>query len=34
VAFLDAVSSGSLLSAEDALATHAICEQIVTNARG
>ncbi len=32
--FLGAVSSGSLLSAEDALATHAICEQIVTNARG
>ena len=34
VAFLDAVGSGSLLSAEDALATHAICEQIVTKAHG
>jgi len=33
-AFLDAVGSGSLLSAEDALATHAICEQIVTKAHG
>ena len=33
-AFLDAVRCGSLLSAEDALATHAICEQIVTNAHG
>lgn len=28
-AFLDAVHSGSLLSAEDTLASHAICEQIV-----
>ncbi|HEV3494741.1 MAG TPA: Gfo/Idh/MocA family oxidoreductase, partial [Actinomycetes bacterium] len=34
VAFLDAVGSGDLLSAEDALATHAICEQIVTTAHG
>ncbi len=33
-AFLDAVHSGSLLSAEDTLATHAICEQIVTKAHG
>ena len=33
-AFLDAVGSGTLLSAEDALATHAICEQIVTTAHG
>lgn len=33
-AFLDAVHSGSLLSAEDTLATHAICEQIVTKADG
>ena len=33
-AFLDAVGSGSLFSAEDALATHAICEQIVTTAHG
>jgi virulence factor len=33
-AFLDAVRSGNLLSAEDALATHAICEQIVTKAQG
>jgi len=33
-AFLDAVRCGSPLSAEDALATHAICEQIVTNAHG
>jgi virulence factor len=33
-AFLDAVGSGSLLSAEDALTTHAICEQIVTTAHG
>jgi virulence factor len=33
-AFLDAVRSGSLLSAEDALATHAICEQIVARADG
>jgi virulence factor len=32
--FLDAVRSGTLLSAEDALATHAICEQIVTRADG
>jgi predicted dehydrogenase len=33
-AFLDAIRCGSLLSAEDALATHAICEQIVANAHG
>ena len=33
-AFLDAIRSGSLLSAEDALATHVICEQIVTKAQG
>ena len=33
-AFLDAVGSGTLLSAEDALASHAICEQIVTTAHG
>jgi predicted dehydrogenase len=33
-AFLDAVGSGTLLSAEDALATHAICEQIVTRTHG
>ena len=33
-AFLDAVRSGSPLSAEDALTTHAICEQIVSDARG
>ena len=33
-AFLDAVGSGTLLSAEDALATHAICEQILTKAHG
>jgi virulence factor len=33
-AFLDAVGSGNLLSAEDALATHTICEQIVTKAHG
>jgi virulence factor len=33
-AFLDDVRSGRLLSAEDALASHAICEQIVTEARG
>jgi virulence factor len=33
-AFLDAIGSGKLLSAEDALATHAICEQIVTKAYG
>jgi virulence factor len=33
-AFLDAVRSGSLLSAEDALVSHAICEQIVMKAHG
>ena len=33
-AFLDAVRSDRLLSADDALATHAICEQIVTKAHG
>jgi virulence factor len=33
-AFLDAVRSGSLLSAEDTLVSHAICEQIVSKADG
>jgi virulence factor len=33
-AFLDAVRSGTLLSAEDALRTHELCERVVTEAAG
>ena len=34
LAFLDAVRHGTLLDARDALATHELCERIVTEVRG